>query len=895
MSPKHKQLCLHTKMALCGRGLLRGLATMARLCFEYEETFMKGALWSAIMGLLSESNMLRTKLKNLEFLSQTLCIYKSQYGLALYTMSKHETQCNVNLVVPTDVTQTFFLMKDLIVYLERMHPAVCLNLKPLMTHIPDLMEPDVGRVIPRTTPSSFLVLDADHSHLLFRTHKILVIASAPPSEVKSFLARDHRPLSKMSVNDWPGCVYWTRASCGTLVAFCNPERTLEAPPSIPECLNLQEVYTLVPESLHFFVRALHPETVEDTVCAITNKHVPSYTRAMLLALSKATLGIHDSVIAVTGFAFGTKTVHAPVYFRELYAMGEVMRSASESTDWALGESLCFVLEQCEDQYHWRKWVIQSKFVEGCMEHFRPTVLRRMCERCSIFVVALTLWLYSRIGNWSGDCSGKATIVVATATHERMEEWKAVQEELARIARLADETAQCLLRDEEETSKRKEKRSECSSSSSRNVSKEDVHQDRQPSSSLTVEKMVTTTHEAVVDSLRSRWPAFEWRLIGSGIFFDDSDVDVVAIVQGDEPLAIAYERVQEATGFLPHYDRVDGTHVAILHGRLLPDHSAPIDIQVLRDTTDVTPAEEKTKRSLALTERLRKELDSKVATHVRTMHSWFAMARLKGHCFGALPGVAVTCISVLLGCKRSSESRSNFTSMLAEVCEFLRSDAPIVRFDDNEFVRGKDIASRPTIPLSVLVNEENVATRMTVGTTRHLLDVLAFGASVERPYDLTADRMEMWRNANMFVVAHVRPKTKRAVSHTLHSALAAMDGHPLIDAVHVHDHPDESLTIRCTLHSDHEWLSKYGLGPEESIRMHANEGRAILVRRSNSFLSVAVTPAGHRSHHEGCAAPSLNDHLFPEGTKEYVVPRAVYVTTDVLSLFDRHRWEVVWRV
>ena len=132
----------------------------------------------------------------------------------------------------------------------------------------------------------------------------------------------------------------------------HPQRELETPPSIPECMELRDVYGWSRVAPLFYAATANGRGhgVRHHQQARTE-----YTRRAL-ALSGDSWN-QDSVIAVTGQAFRTKAMHPRLLSRTVRGR-EMLRTAGESTDWAIGESLCFVLEECEASTV-GKWVVES--------------------------------------------------------------------------------------------------------------------------------------------------------------------------------------------------------------------------------------------------------------------------------------------------------------------------------------------------------------------------------------------------------------------------------------------------------------------------------------------------------------------------------------------------------
>ena len=173
--------------------------------------------------------------------------------------------------------------------------------------------------------------------------------------------------------------------------------------------------------------------------------------------------------------------------------------------------------------------------------------------------------------------------------------------------------------------------------------------------------------------------------------------------------------------------------------------------------------------------------------------------------------------------------------------------------------------RPTRSVRVVAKETNVASRMTAATTRHLLDVLAHAVHLPHPRDPAAYRT--WRETTLVRAVRVRPRgddPDRIVARTLPTALARLDRHPLIDAVHVT--ADEGThTVWVTLLAHADW-TRYGF--REVTRLDSGVVRVV---RGGRTWSMLATWRGGGWH----------------------VPNAPSLGVDVGQCFDARYWDEVW--
>ena len=161
------------------------------------------------------------------------------------------------------------------------------------------------------------------------------------------------------------------------------------------------------------------------------------------------------------------------------------------------------------------------------------------------------------------------------------------------------------------------------------------------------------------------------------------------------------------------------------------------------------------------------------------------AGLKGHTLGRLPGVAVTGLGVALG-----RDAATLRGVLVRLRDALGREAPCVDVDEAD--GGATSEARCACPLVVLVQERNVATRMSVATTRLLLDAVAHAVTALDDVSLVRRAAyDAWRRRTMVLAARLVPADRtRTTALTLHGALARLDGHPLVDAVHVEEEEEE---------------------------------------------------------------------------------------------------------
>jgi len=142
---------------------------------------------------------------------------------------------------------------------------------------------------------------------------------------------------------------------------------------------------------------------------------------------------------------------------------------------------------------------------------------------------------------------------------------------------------------------------------------------------------------------------------------------------------------------------------------------------------------------------------------------------------------------------------------------------------------------------------------------------------------------MWRKHTMIECVRVWPRDDKAACKTLHVAIARMDGHPLINAVHVDECDGGVLVVRATLAADAD-VERYGFTDVDTVHASSNP-HLVIVRRGNREWPLARQI--HRTVQRSHTGPSVTDIIdFGNGC---VVPNAPTLTVDVKSYFDERFW------
>ena len=266
-----------------------------------------------------------------------------------------------------------------------------------------------------------------------------------------------------------------------------------------------------------------------------------------------------------------------------------------------------------------------------------------------------------------------------------------------------------------------------------------------------------------------------------------------------------------------------------------------------------------------------------------LHAWFLASRMKGNMLCRLPGVAVTCIAVVLGSQCSDALGDCLMRILQLLRERLCTATPCLRLEEVEQGGERPARSsegRPLTAFEVYVCEQNLAQRHSLLCTRHLLDMVAFSCSLGGDAVLSPDRYAAWRRRHMFRAAKLCPRHASAMARTLHVAVAHLAKHPLLDSVFV-DEEGAAITIRCTLArvTDQRYEMRAGDGVVRCAGEYAYVGRGskvtmpLLITQGMDLASAATAGVG-----------------LPIAAGDGVVPNAPTLTTDVSLQFPREDWD-----
>ena len=1010
-----------SRLARRTNSLLRGLATLCSVMREYSPSDMKTSVYNVVTGLVTEVPQFRAFVEEMEFLSPPLCIFPVQNGVFAYTVE--ERQMNVHFVVPARGDDIHELLDELASKIQApLFRNMSVNLRPLLMTIPDVK--GACFVPRRQVPSDARAvrLLEGHRRAVFRDVEMEVVkVLSDRREISSFA-----PLSKMyqfSVVD-ADRLFWTDTACGKIVVVRNPPIPFVHGKEFPVASEADCFSSDSTLPFFLFVRALRPNAVSAVVRCLAGEGVPNYAKSIVCRLAVERFGLVDDIVAAVGSLVQERKVtltEVNLDMLKVYKVMTICKSEGFNADFVVSSLLKILQNTCHADL-WSEWTLRSRFVYFLTDHLHRDAVARLCAGFAGFAEALMNSLFLRVGSWSRHDVENSHVFLSEsdAVRERATDPAACVEKTETIRREVDRLFRASADFEEEDRSGGGRGS--TSPSKRNVGKRregggrrkrkekqrgkagaEVRQEKQREPFRPEERRESENHNDFVEQkIRRRWPQFSWRLIGSGVFTDTGDVDVVATVfpdpddAGQEPTLTfddAVALVEKATGFHPvtATGGSSGRKLVVLVGEIEGKH---VDVQVVRAscgekegavapcgtvrrrtvTTIVTTTTERSSSSSRSTPRRRTSLhhsrvttktsttscssteetfeagtaseritasavslarsieaqsDSNTLSKAKTLHSWFSACGMKGNKICNLPGVAVTCIAIVIAC-RNSDAHGGVVFLLRMVREVLvregvfdfdemarfvdaRRDEgpPSLRARSSRRSAGRVEEGRPAVPLCVIVNDQNVASRTTAAWTRHLLDTVAFALSLGADDALSRAAYDRWRRESMARAAILVEKDAGAVAQTLHSALLLLDDSPLVDTYHVREFSVEG-EAGATRNGVEVLCSVCPFAPSRYSFRGADPPCPSAIRVAKNSYRLAPLVAGARSvavsKGEGKGEWPL---LVSEGDAEAAdlcgvtkctewirvgqgkrIPNTPTLTVDVIRYFDATRWEAI---
>lgn len=894
--------------------VLRVLLQTAERVSGYPDTISKRNLWCAILAALGDASM-QHHLRNFLFLNASVIAIELPRSMVIYTIQK--AQLNVATMIPAHLPdgedEDVWLRgmhDEAMEHVARAHPR-CEGIKCSSLVVPFLYTRSASHILRSRLPRFVAKKDLPHLRLARSeceadgTELTLVINDNAVGAVCAHAAlrtlervRDlglYRPLTTLCWNDPEDTVYWHRFPCGAMACFTNPIRAFTETPMAWTPIPLTTAQ-MAAQDVPFApaLAGLRHEAVN--VALLRRKDIPQDVRAYLAVTWARALGITDKSLACMG-AFEREYVERfkdmrrgesllPPHERRLFVHMMAM-SAHVTTSPVRAPAFFAHLERENwhaDEYQvWSRWGSSSAYVRKCVFSF-PTERTRPLLDKALFLVAVPLAqvLYTQRLQW--------TAANADAARALLERTGTSHGAFGVLARFMEEEAQKVAvrlcskekkRDEEGDGATPKKNAgrPLAARASGDAGDDGAEGDGAEEEVATVDE---DSHVARAKRLAARvLHGWDVVLLGSGCFFEASDVDVAVCVADASSLEDAYEQVRARTGWQPRYAKV-GERVAVLAGVF---ESVPVDAQVWRGESAAfchTPAERMTHRAIQLTSRLTRQLAPTDVARVRSLHRWAHAATLKGQTRCRMPGVAVT---VLAACAHEDTLRLALASLRDRV--FARVAPRAVLGEGLADARAE--YERPEIALDVGCDAEHRASssslcaQMTASTTRHVLDALAHALTLDDDALCSAAAYATWRARTMVVAARMRPRTADASACGVLRAVVALEGHPLIDAVHVEDE-DGHVKVRCTLRD--VCVKRYGFRKGDVVVRR--DAWWATVRRGRREWLLALTERAAPGAAPG-AAHSVRDLVAVDD--DAAVANAPGLTSDVIAGFDPRGWTV----
>lgn len=874
---------------------LRNVANAVGHCYDYDvHSSGQGRIWATLLAMVTpKSSTFRFLADSQMFLSTHLIVCKCTEGIAFST--RLDKQVNVNIAVLAKDGNMKHLVIHLVGYFETVIPGCVINLTPLATHVsnvPSLFKVVYARFVSTRDQVTDLVLIRQRNVLCLRTHETPVVRYLGNfAETVGYV-----PLVAMTIDDPEEQLYWVRLSCNTLVVLCNPSFPLHPGIPIPDPMENGDVKLKnVNHRVCTMIQALYTDSFSDIQWALRAEWVPTVIRAFYVNVTARDFGITDELISEVGFIFEEpkdSKFPSPLV-RDLCDMHRVMRTCVKWSDTLKIESISRILLRTTYKNAWQAWSVFSPFVYATLSVMSASSVIKFCRLIPCIKDALAAFLESRKGCWTALEVQKAQELINDGNSPP---W--VEEEVSRLFQDVQHMsiAEELCAEPKATSKASKKKT-------RRAKKGDARTKRESNTDTVVEVEVVkkeapveeATHSPLVERLgNGLLKGWSTTLIGSGIFFSSNDADLVVCVPEATTLEDAYQQVIERTGWIKRYDAV-GEHVAVLRGTF---DGVTIDAQVSRGAVDnATHAESQTQSALLLSHMLSAHSDATSRQCVRWMHQWAEAAGVKGHTLLRLPGVGVTIAAIVLSCHRRSRDEDKKSSgtgltdaegvaMLEAWRDALRNVTPCMNLDEQKSTQSD--GNRPLHAAQMIAREQNVATRLTAATTRHLLDVLAFAVHLCNPRD--PEVYKEWRQRTLVRAVCVRPRgdnPERTFARLLPTALASLNCHPFVDTVHVTVDASRVLTVWVGLLASAD-VDKYGF--REGDRTTLLDGGVVRVSRGARTWNMLATDWGGGG---ACGASSVCQMRPVGDAGSWVVPNAPYLAVDVAKDFDQRHWECVW--
>ena len=533
-------------------------------------------------------------------------------------------------------------------------------------------------------------------------------------------------------------------------------------------------------------------------------------------------------------------------------------------------------------------MMKSLFIFTCVDQSPLHILCIMCDNHTSFYHVLIVLLHHKIGTWTATQKQKANALENMPyVHGDIANKfvAAIREQNRRLDCFSNESIFMFEGNVNVTTNKKNNtNSKNTHTRKTNNVKKIIEDDFKNTKENDAEEL---THKSLLDRLSRKYQSsgFKFTLVGSGIFSNTSDMDVVVSVPNSTSLMDAYDIVLKTTCWTPCYEYMTGERVAVITGIF---EGVAVDCQVWRGENNVSSkSEEMTLSAIHLSNKIETETCKVTRNCARLLHMWFLSSGFKGHQLCRLPGVAITCLAIMLSCR--NDGKPTIQYMLSLLRDTLTCSCPTVEFETLSFFsHGMKAVSprRCTSPFSVIVAGRNCATRISLSISRHLLDTVAFSLSLPLTDYFTQGVYQKWRERTMFRCALMKPLRRDTISHTLATVAKRLDGHPLIDTLYFQEEGSNILVL-CSINSQAD-VSRYGIRKSDVINLDENGRICIRRNTTNYWLLQSPHKTGVTLHSSSLSL--VNDTLWIEGMKNgWSFPNAPCLACDVVTHFDHRCW------
>jgi len=847
------------------------------------------------------------------FLTDDVFFQNFNYGLIIFTVDQF--QVNINILVPVSVTSIMQLLQEVKFYLSTTYEDHAWHYRHLKNEGADDYAREFGMQVRRLIPSSRCIPKTCEQHedgrVFFKccNQDIFAVSCIDRNEVSNY-----KPLRTLCANDAIDTVYWHRfINRPELFTFKNDYAPIiSAPPFAMLFSGRIEVTKIVHRSICDILFSFYSTKTHDIMDAVSQEWVPLEVREDVVASGTQNAPLDDKLVVTIATYFSDYDSLLPV-LKEIKYITEKIRSLSKIREInTVGcRTLVNIMRLVDHKSHWRKWICQSGLLRTRINNISLTLLAELFERndMQLLRVMFIRILRFRIRTWT---SHEVELVRLLCQVERVlpanmcdVEMHDLQLEFDSISEDSREKLDKLLVEIEGiTSVNENARS---SSQNRKKLPNRKHKIKVPQEgSGSMERLpfhlkkleVDSTHVLTFERLKRQFPSLQFELIGSGVFSNKGDLDVVITVSDATTLQEAYSHVSSLTGWVLSSHNVDEKHVTVLCGIF---EGVEVDAQVWRGDGHVcSRSETLTQEAIQLTRRLKAQLDRDTLVQVNWMHEWCDVASLKNHKLCRLPGIGTTCATIILwsilgsAVIKDATPAINGHRLLESMRDCLTSEIPLIEFD---LLKLETVAvkQRCIFPLTIMVNARNCCNRMTAATTRHMLDIVAYALSGDVDLQVMDRKVYAeWRRQHMVVCTRMKPLTTSSVALSLLQVASALDAHPFIDTLYFSEESvDENLkgviTVMCTLRTDVD-VSIYGFGPDCTIDKY-DSTKIEVSRKSRQFI-LALSPRPPTKSGVACAT-MISDMLGVPGMDPNMsFPNLWSLTFDVNMQFDTRLWRSI---